>query len=206
MSLLTRNQIVEALLFTSTHALPLKKIVEFLEEYSSAQIKEAIQELNREYEQTGRIFRVVPVGDGFQLRTLPECQQWIKKMDTVRTIKLSQTTLETLSIIAYNQPTTRAQIESIRGVDSSYTLRNLLQKKLIKIVGKEEVPGRPSLYGTTKLFLEVFGLKDVKNLPSLSELDMEEKTDATPAPVSSLVDAANTACHFFQGESPTGKV
>ena len=108
------------------------------------------------------------------MRTLTEFGCWVQKLETVKTIKLSMATMETLSIIAYKQPVTRAGIEFIRGVDSSHTVRRLMQQKLIRIVGREMIPGRPSLYGTTKYFLEIFGLTHLKHLPALAELEKEE--------------------------------
>ena len=108
------------------------------------------------------------------MRTLTEFGRWVQKLETVKTIKLSMATMETLSIIAYKQPVTRAGIEFIRGVDSSHTVRRLMQQKLIRIVGREMIPGRPSLYGTTKYFLEIFGLTHLKHLPALAELEKEE--------------------------------
>ena len=142
---------VETILFTTPKPLPPRKIVELsCDRFSSKEIRDAIKNLNRQFEKTGRVFRIEAVGDGFQMRTLTEFGRWVQKLETVKTIKLSMATMETLSIIAYKQPVTRAGIEFIRGVDSSHTVRRLMQQKLIRIVGREMIPGRPSLYGTTK--------------------------------------------------------
>ncbi len=168
-------QAVETILFTTPKPLPPRKIVELSgDRFSSKDIREAIKKLNKEFEKTGRVFRIEAVGDGFQMRTMTEYGRWVQKLETVKTIKLSMATMETLSIIAYKQPVTRAGIEFIRGVDSSHTVRRLIQQKLIRIVGREMVPGRPSLFGTTKYFLEIFGLTHLKHLPALAELEKEE--------------------------------
>ena len=168
-------QAVETNLFTTPKPLPPRKIVELSgDRFSSKEIRDAIKNLNRQFEKTGRVFRIEAVGDGFQMRTLTEFGRWVQKLETVKTIKLSMATMETLSIIAYKQPVTRAGIEFIRGVDSSHTVRRLMQQKLIRIVGREMIPGRPSLYGTTKYFLEIFGLTHLKHLPALAELEKEE--------------------------------
>ena len=169
------HQAVETILFTTPKPLPPRKIVELSgDRFSSKDIREAIKKLNKEFEKTGRVFRIEAVGDGFQMRTMTEYGRWVQKLETVKTIKLSMATMETLSIIAYKQPVTRAGIEFIRGVDSSHTVRRLIQQKLIRIVGREMVPGRPSLFGTTKYFLEIFGLTHLKHPPALAELEKEE--------------------------------
>ncbi|MBF0352910.1 MAG: SMC-Scp complex subunit ScpB [SAR324 cluster bacterium] len=168
------TEIVEAILFVSSRPVSVKQITEAVEGLSTVMVRECVKKLNRDYEKTGRVFRIETIGDGYQMRTLVQYREWVVKSDESKTIKLSPAMMETLSIVAYKQPSTRAQIEQIRGVDCSYSLRTLLQKKLIKIVGREQVPGRPSLYGTSKLFLEVFGLKDMKSLPSLNELGMAD--------------------------------
>ena len=169
------HQAVETILFTSPKPLPPRKIVELSGDcFSSKDIRDAIKKLNKDFEKTGRIFRIESVGDGFQMRTMTEHGKWVQKLETVKSIKLSMATMETLSIIAYKQPVTRSGIEYIRGVDSSHTVRRLMQQKLIRIVGREMVPGRPSLYGTTKYFLEIFGLTHLKHLPALAELEKDE--------------------------------
>ena len=168
-------QSVETILFTTPKPLPPRKIVELSgDRFSSKEIRDAIKNLNRQFEKTGRVFRIEAVGDGFQMRTLTEFGRWVQKLETVKTIKLSMATMEPLSILAYKPPVPRAGIEFIRGVDSSHTVRRLMQQKLIRIVGREMIPGRPSLYGTTKYFLEIFGLTHLKHLPALAELEKEE--------------------------------
>ena len=143
-------------------------------EVETKEIREMVAELNLSYEKTKRVFRIDPVADGLQMHTLPEHKKWAQSLETVKTIKLSPAVMETLAIIAYKQPITRAGIEFIRGVDSSHTIRRLMQQKLVRIVGREMLPGRPGIYGTTKNFLEIFGLTNLKYLPTLSELDIEK--------------------------------
>ncbi|MBF0277022.1 MAG: SMC-Scp complex subunit ScpB [SAR324 cluster bacterium] len=172
-----QEQVIEAILFSSPQAISLRQVSELMGTGNSREFKKLIENLNRQYEKSGRVFRIREVAGGFQMRTEPRFRPWIKKLEPIKPIKLSLPTIETLAIVAYKQPITRANVEFIRGVDSSYTLRTLLQRNLIRIVGKEPVPGRPILYGTTKFFLEVFGLSNLNNLPSLAELDMVRATE-----------------------------
>jgi segregation and condensation protein B len=123
-----------------------------------------------------RAFQIVEVAGGYQFRTRPELGSWILKLKRQRGVKLSQASLEALAIIAYKQPVTRAEIEYVRGVDSGAVLRGLVEKRLLKILGRKDVPGRPLLYGTSKRFLEVFGLKDLTSLPNLREIQEMEET------------------------------
>lgn len=175
-----RQQIIEALLFSSPHVLTSKQLADILSCESQA-IQEVVATINREYEETQRAFHIESVSGGWQFRTRPQFRPWIQKLEPIKPIRLSLPTVETLAIIAYKQPITRTSIEAIRGVDCSYTVRTLLQKKLIKIVGKEAIPGRPILYGTSKQFLEVFGLTDLKSLPPLSELQSLLQQEELPA-------------------------
>ncbi len=165
---------LEAVLFSASHPLSVRQLSVLLPETSPADLRGASKRLNAVYEETGRAFRIETVAEGLQMRTLPEHRGWVQKLDSIKTIKLSMALLETLAIVAYKQPITRAGVEFVRGVDSSHTLRTLLQRRLIRIVGKEMLPGRPSLYGTTKTFLEVFGLSQLKHLPDLAEFGLED--------------------------------
>ena len=174
MTKLELKQAIETILFVATHPLTPKQLAEIIGEVETKKIREIVTELNLSYEKTKRVFRIDPVADGFQMHTHPEHKKWAQELETVKTIKLSPAVMETLAIIAYKQPITRAGIEFIRGVDSSHTIRRLMQQKLVRIVGREMLPGRPGIYGTTKNFLEVFGLTNLKYLPTLSELDMNK--------------------------------
>ena len=172
-------QIVEAILFASPQSISPKQLLELVGMENIRDAREIIENLNQQYDLTGRVFRIREVAGGFQMRTEPQFRPWIQKLEPIKPIKLSLPTMETLAIVAYKQPITRANIEFIRGVDSSHTLKVLLQRKLIRVAGKEKVPGRPILYGTTNFFLEVFGLKNISNLPSLTELDMNQDAEKT---------------------------
>jgi segregation and condensation protein B len=158
--------ILEALLFGTQHPLTAGKLAEFLDLDSTKAIRRAVKNLNEQYEQTGRAFRIEQVAGGYQLLTLPEYGDYLKKMHQREAdAKLTKAALETLAIIAYKQPILRADVEAIRGVACGETIRSLMEKHLVKIVGRAEVPGRPILYGTTKRFLELFGLNSLKDLP-----------------------------------------
>ncbi len=161
---------LEALLFSTHHPLTAGRLAEMLGLDTTKAIRRAIKQLNEQYEQSGRCFRVEQVAGGYQLLTLPEHGELLKKLHQ-REIdaKLTKAALETLSIIAYKQPILRADVESIRGVACGETIRSLMEKHLVKIAGRAEVPGRPILYGTTKRFLELFGLNSLKDLPQPEE-------------------------------------
>ncbi len=166
------KRIIEALLFASKEPLPLIKIREVIEAYYPLKprlIRNLIGELQQEYEAQKRSFKIGEVAQGFILITLKEYSCYIDQLyRNKRTEKLSQASSEVLAIIAYRQPVTKPQIEAIRGVDSSGTLQNLLERGLIEAVGKLEAPGRPTLYGITKDFLTHFGLKDLSALPKFN--------------------------------------
>jgi len=166
------KRIVESLLFIHPHPLSLDNIWKIVgNEVKKGVIKEVLAELLAEYRQMGRSFHLVEAGQGYQFRTKAEYAPWIQRLRKTRPIKLSQAALETLAIVAYRQPIVRAEIERIRGVDSGWVLNSLLEKGLIKILGRKDAPGRPLVYGTTRRFLEVFGLRDLKGLPTLQELE-----------------------------------
>lgn len=162
--------LVEALLFATDQPLPLKRLVEILGAGKGC-VSQAVELLRQEYESTQRAFHVEEIAGGYQLLSKPEYHQWICLLEKKNTeSKLSPAALETLAIIAYKQPILRATIEAIRGVESSQMLRSLIEKGLVKIVGKDESLGRPLLYGTTKRFLEYFGLNSLNALPRTQEL------------------------------------
>jgi segregation and condensation protein B len=161
-----RLPVLEALLFSTHHPLTAGRLAELLDLESTKAVRRAIKNLNAEYEQSGRSFRVEQVAGGYQLLTLPEFGEALQKLHQ-REIdsKLTKAALETLAIIAYKQPILRADIEAIRGVACGETIRSLMEKHLVRIAGRAEEPGRPILYGTTKRFLELFGLNSIKDLP-----------------------------------------
>ncbi|MDP6959407.1 MAG: SMC-Scp complex subunit ScpB [Planctomycetota bacterium] len=157
--------------FASDEPLSLRKLGSLLEEVDSSDIKKAIEELKSEYESTDRAWRMEEVAGGFQLLTRPQYTDTISRLQKAKSDrKLSNAAMETLAIVAYKQPIRRADVESIRGVQSGELLRALMEKDLVKVVGRDTVPGAPVLYGTTKNFLEVCGLKSLKDLPKPEEV------------------------------------
>jgi segregation and condensation protein B len=162
--------VIEALIFASDTPLAPEKIHVILPEVEKTEIKEIIDQIVMEYNERQGGICLQEVAGGFQFRTTPEIAQWVKKLKTNKPHSLSPQALETLAIVAYKQPIVKSEIESIRGVDVGAPLKGLLEKKLIRIVGRKDVPGKPIIYGTTKKFLEVFNLKDLLDLPNLREL------------------------------------
>lgn len=167
------KRIIEALLFASSDALSFNKIrevVDLFHPFKPSLLRELIVELQQEYLSQQRAFRLEEIAQGFLLRTCEEYGCFIEELyRNKRSEKLSQASAEVLAIVAYRQPITKPQIESIRGVDCSGIIQNLLERQLIEVVGRIEAPGRPSLYGITHDFLKHFGLKDAKELPSVKE-------------------------------------
>ena len=167
------KRIVEALLFAVQEPISVRKISEIIEGTEAKEIREVIQQLREEYDTHDMVFQIEEIANGFQLLSRPEYHEWISKIRKKSgESKLSQQALETLSIIAYKQPIIRADIEAIRGVQSGQMIRTLVEKSLVKITGRDEVLGRPLLYGTTTKFLDHFGLKSIKDLPKVEDLEM----------------------------------
>ena len=207
-----KRRIVEALILSSAEPLSAAKIAEIIPYCNEGQAKDLVNELNTEYSEQDRSFEIWEVAGGFQIRTRAEFSGYLQKLQKERAMRLSPAALETLSIIAYRQPVTRAEVEDVRGVDAGATVKSLLERHLIRIAGQREVPGRPMLYGTTRRFLEVFGLERLKDLPTLREIDelareqglldkAGEGSDVGPegseglevAPISGMLDAADAA-------------
>jgi segregation and condensation protein B len=174
--------VIESLLFAHQHPLTIDNIARIVgDEVGKKVIREVLAELTVEYQGLGRSFHLLEVGEGYQFRTKVEYAPWIRSLKKVKPSRLSQSALETLAIVAYRQPIVRAEVEHVRGVDSGWVLNSLLEKGLIKILGRKEVAGRPLVYGTSKRFLEVFGLRDLGGLPTLQEMDAL-KGDSESAP------------------------
>lgn len=165
---------VEAVLLTLDRPVTAGKVAEALgmgvEDGGAKGVKKAIEALNQQYEATGRAFRIEQVAGGYRVMTLPAFAPAVAKFQAARSsARLTRAGLETLAVIAYRQPVTRAQIEAIRGVACGEVLRNLLERRLISIVGRAEELGRPMLYGVSRQFLQMFGLSSVKDLPAVED-------------------------------------
>lgn len=165
------KEVIESLIFISLEPLSLEKIKSVLTEFPEEEIDQAIKELLENYATDERGIQIIQAAGGYLFSTKAEHDAWIKRLLKVeRKNKLSSAALETLSAIAYHQPITLAEISALRGVDASHTLKTLLQKKLIKIVGRKKSPGNPLIYRTTDKFLSHFGLNTIKDLPSPEEI------------------------------------
>jgi len=166
----TVESVVEAVLFAGDEPLREARLADIVGT-SISQIRKHVKNLNDKYQANGNAFRIEQIAGGLQMLTLSSYNHWLSKLLRVRDAgKLSAAALETLAIIAYKQPIIRADVEAIRGVAVGEIIRNLMYKGLVKIIGRAEVLGRPMLYGTTKKFLEVFGLNSLKDLPKIEEL------------------------------------
>ncbi len=165
------KHIIESLLFVAEEPISLNRFKRVIAPAEGREIKQALIELVAEYETRRGGFYLDEVAGGWQIRTRPEYNEWIRKMIQPRPLRLSKAALETLVIIAYKQPIIRSDIEYLRGVDCGGVLRVLLERKLIRVLGRREIAGRPLIYATTKRFLEVFDLKDLKDLPTPKEIE-----------------------------------
>jgi segregation and condensation protein B len=165
------KSIVESLLFVADGPLTLQRFAEVLDGVEKETVHEVLGELQSECEAASRGVRLVEVAGGYQLRTTKSNADWVKKFLGGRPARMGKATLETLAIIAYRQPITKAEIEAIRGVDVDGVIATLLERSLIRAVARKDVPGRPFLYGTTPEFLQLFNLKDLTHLPTLKEME-----------------------------------
>ena len=169
---------IEALVFVSGNPLSLDRLRGIFEEATAEQIEAQVRLLQQEYIDRGSGLMLAEVAGGFQLATRPELFEWIRKFKTVKTAtRLSKPALETLAIVAYKQPITRSEVETLRGVNIGGIMRNLMERRLVKIVGKKDVPGKPMMYGTSQEFLQYFGLKDLSALPTLKEFQELEAAE-----------------------------
>jgi len=172
--------LIESLLFAAGGPVPLARLVEALAGPERREVTAALKVLAEGYEREGRGIRLVQVGGGYQLRTPPAHAHWVRRLLRERPPRLSRPMLETVAIVAYRQPCTRVEIEAIRGVEAEAVLSTLLERRMVRVVGRKDAPGRPLLYGTTREFLEVFGLPDLSALPTLRELGVEANVLASP--------------------------
>ena len=165
------KSIIESLLFVADGPLTIQRLSEVLEGVEKEDVRSTLDELQSELENSRRGVRLVEVANGYQFRTAKVNADWVKKFLGGRPARIGRATLETLAIIAYRQPITRAEIEAIRGVDVDGVINTLLDRSLIRAVARKDVPGRPFLYGTTSEFLQLFNLKDLTHLPTLKEME-----------------------------------
>jgi segregation and condensation protein B len=178
------KEIIESLIFISLEPLSVEKIKEVLTDFPASEVDQALADLLQTYAAQERGIQIIQTAGGFVFSTRPEFDPWVRRLLKIdKKSRLSSAALETLSVIAYHQPITLSEISALRNVDSTYTLKTLLQKKLIKIVGRKNSPGRPLIYRTTERFLTYFGLNSLADLPTEEEIsrilgeekDLEQK-------------------------------
>ncbi len=170
MEFLQQKYLIESLIFSSPQPITIKEL-RLITELTENDLTKALRELKEEYAKRKGGLLIAEIAEGYQMVTNPEFSPWIKRLrKNSQSTRLSQPALETLAIVAYKQPTTRIEIDQIRGVNSEGAVKSLVDKRLIKIIGKKEAPGRPFLYGTTKDFLQYFGLKNLSDLPPLNDI------------------------------------
>jgi segregation and condensation protein B len=175
------KEIIESMIFISLEPLTLEKMKSVLTDFDEKEIEQAIMELLNTFTTNERGIHIIQAAGGYFFSTKPEHDSWIKRLLKVeRKNRLSSAALETLSAIAYHQPTTLAEISAFRGVDSTHTLKTLLQKRLVKIVGRKKSPGNPLIYRTSEKFLTYFGLNSIKDLPSPEELSKILEEESVP--------------------------
>lgn len=182
-----RKKLLEALIFASDTPLTLDRLSALLER-PRAELRPLIEELLSEFRPGVHGFHLAEIAGGYQFRTEADLAPWLRKLSKERPFRFSRAALETLAIIAYRQPITRAEIEYLRGVDCGGVLKTLLEKNLLRILGKKDIPGRPLMYGTSRQFLELFGLRDLNDLPTLKEFaaldpELAEAVPLDPDPV-----------------------
>ena len=199
------KSILEALIFASPEPVTVKALVRLLDTEPKEDILAAIEELKQTYERPGGL-QMVEVAGGYQIVTRPELHEWVRRLFHERTTqKLSVAALETLAVIAYKQPVTGPEVAEIRGVNAVGVLSTLMERKLVKIVGRKQVVGRPFLYGTTRSFLERFGLNDLSDLPKVEDMSellgfelpatVAEPTPQTPLPFDVESDPGEESVH-----------
>lgn len=172
------KSIIEAVIFAANEPVSVEQLARLLDELDGDTVAQLIYELQKEYDSTGRSFQIVEIANGFQICTRNQYADWIRKFYTTElSSRLTVSALEALAIIAYKQPVTRAEVEEVRGVNSDSVIRTLMERNLVKVIGRKQAPGRPMIHGTTTDFLMHFGLRDLSELPSVDEI---EKMLGTP--------------------------
>ncbi len=201
------KKILETLLFITDAPLPVSRIAQLCEIKNKERLEGALLELRKSYDEEGRTLQVMQVAGGWQLATRPEYGIWVRKLyNNKMTVRLTQAALETLCIIAYKQPLTRAEIEAIRGVEVIGPLETLSQRKLITVVGRRETIGRPILYGTTSEFLRQFGLNSLDGLPKLESFNIENASLGAQSTAVELIDEETAVETIAEGEPPADPV
>jgi segregation and condensation protein B len=215
-----RRRIVEAVILGSPEPISAQRVAAVIPYCKPAKVKALVEDLNAEYAEQGRSFEIGEIAGGYQVRTLPEFASYLLQIQPQRPLRLSKAALETLAIAAYRQPVTRAEIEDVRGVDSGAVVRGLLDRKLLRIAGHKEVPGRPMIFGTTRRFLEIFGLEKLEDLPSLRQLEdlaprdgvaaggadeERSETRADGEPETGFEASAEVQSALFEEAKPVGK-
>jgi segregation and condensation protein B len=193
-------RIVEALVVGAPEPVSAAQLASIVPGCTPALARELVEELNESWRVQGRAVEIWEVAGGWQVRTRPEYKGYLQQLERDRPVRLSRAALETLAVVAYKQPATRAEIEHVRGVDVGAVLRSLVERKLVRIAGHREVPGRPIVYGTTRRFLEVFGLPALSDLPTLREI--QELVPNPPEPEASGAAAQAPAAGASEGETP----
>ncbi len=187
------KNIVESLLFVADSPLDINAFKKVIPDTDAKELRAVLAELIAEYEARQGGFQLYEVAGGYQFRTRPDYKEWVKRLVRPAPVRLSKAALETLAIIAYHQPVIRSDVEHIRGVDSGAIIRTLLERKLIRILGKKEIPGRPLIYATTKRFLEVFNLRSLSDMPSLKEIQEFGRTHLAEEPEAGEEGAAEAS-------------
>lgn len=187
---------IEAILFVAGNPLSVERLTGLFEEADAGRIEAQLASLSQDYDSRSAGIMLAEVAGGYQLATRQELAPWVRKFKSVKvSSKLSRPALETLAIVAYKQPITRTEVEAIRGVNIGGIMRNLMERRLVKIVGKKDVPGKPMMYGTTPEFLQYFGMKDLASLPTLKEFQeleaAEEVMEEMPADSIGAVETAD---------------
>ena len=211
---MTLDKVIEALLFSAQKPLTIREITTAIKSAENpaaagpnefarvreAEVAAAIEQLKTEYVEQGRAFQLIEKAEGWQLATGPKYASWVRQLFPVpKPARLSAPALETLAIIAYRQPITRADVEAVRGVNIDGVLQTLMERGLVKIAGRAEIPGRPLLYETTQFFLDHFGLRDLDELPNVEELRKRDLPVARP--VAGIDDAGGPASPTTTQES-----
>ena len=181
---------LEALVFAADGPVGSAQLRRVFPRLDHAKAREIVAQINAELARAGRPYEIVEVAGGFQFRTHPEYAELIQRSRPERKMRLSRPALETLAVIAYRQPVTRAELEELRCVDCGAVLKSLMERKLVRIVGRRDAPGRPALYGSTSTFLETFGLRSLRDMPPLREIESMLQEEGTPVEIFDAADAA----------------